>query len=107
MTTLAMWQLIIGTLVPPVIAVVQRPHFPGWLRVFIMLVLSVAASIVVLAVRNELDMTNWLHTAGLVVLGAIAAYHGIWKPSGIAPSIEVATTPPLSPIKPVAPSTVQ
>lgn len=95
-----MWQLIIGALVPPVIAVVQRPKFPGWARVAIMLVIAVVASVVVLAVQSDLDFHNWSRTVGLVIVGAIAAYHGIWQPSGIAPAIEAATSP--TPSKPPA-----
>lgn len=93
MSTIAMWQLIIGALVPPLIAVAQRPKFPGWLRVSVMLVVAVVASLVTLAVQSDLDWHNWSRTVGLVIVGAIAAYHGIWQPSGIAPAIEAATTP--------------
>lgn len=92
MTDLEMWSGLVAYLLPLVIALAQQPHLPNFVRVLITCVSCVVASVVTTALQGELDWTRWGHSALVVGIGTFAFYHGFWKPSGIAPAVENATS---------------
>lgn len=95
-TDLVMWAAIVGFLLPMVIAVVQRQHWPDGLRSVVAFVLCLAAAVPTVYLQGPEDFTwhRWI-TASLTILTVtIASYKGLWKPTGVAPSIEHSTDPP-------------
>lgn len=93
MTDLEMWSGLVGFLLPGVIALVQQPRFNGPTRVLVTLAASAGASAVTAALQGQLDWHRWFHSVLVVAVATIAFYHGAWKPSGVAPSLEAGTSP--------------
>jgi len=94
LTDLEMWSLLVGVLLPTLVAVIQQPKWPSWFRA----VVGVAASIVAGFVTTylTLDSALWdqgmVHAILLVSVAAWASYRNFWKPTTIAPEIEAKTT---------------
>lgn len=93
MTDLEMWSGLVAFFLPLVIAVVQQPRFNSALRVAVMVVFCVVASIVTTALQGDLDWHRWFHSLLVVGIGTIAFYHGVWQPAKVAPKVERATAP--------------
>lgn len=80
----------IGSLLPVLVALINRPHFPSWAKQLIMIVLAVAAGVVTYGFKNGWDFSS---TAGIVtaLLGVWAAtqaaYLVFWG-KALAPAIE-------------------
>lgn len=93
-----LWGLIVGTVLPPVIAILQRSASPP-VRVAVMLLSSLVAGIVTvdLADNQHLDLSmdfddaNLWATVAAVGTAAATFYRNVWRPSGIAGSVERAT----------------
>jgi hypothetical protein len=90
------WSLILGVLLPPLIAILQRPSFPSHLRAGITVVVCVAAGLVGLAIEGKLGVgAKTIVINLLVVIGAAVTFHEhVWKNLRVTPTIERATTPP-------------
>lgn len=92
MSDLTKWNLILGFLMPLLIAAIQQPKFPKWGRATVM----VAASIIGGGLTAYLSgqVTDWSDVlGGILTLGvaSITFYHGFWKPTGAAQVIESKT----------------
>lgn len=88
-----MFAVIIAFFIPPVLALVQQPTWPDWLRSALMFVVAVAVGTGTLYFAGTLAFDTGLATNILLVLvTAIGVYHGFYKPTGIAPAIEHATS---------------
>lgn len=86
----------IGTLLPLLTAVVQQKHWSSRTRSIIGVVMSVLAGLVAWVSTHGLnvsDLPGLIATVVGIALASIAAYNGIWKPTGVANAIEVATSP--------------
>lgn len=87
--------LAVGTLLPLVTSIIQQQTWSNRTRTIVGVGMSVLAGLVTYVASNGLvinNATGILTTVVGVVIAAIAAYNGIWKPSGVAKSIEVRTT---------------
>lgn len=91
MTNLAMWSLIVGALTPPLVAIIQQPRWAGWVRSTVMIAAAAVDGVGVAYFQGDFTGKRLLDAALVAGVAIIAAYHGIWKPSGIAPKIENAT----------------
>ena len=93
MSNLTMWSALVGALMPPVVAVVNRPTWRGWQKGAV----TVAACAVAAAGTAYLNGTFSgadLTQSVLIVAGTtLGAYRLFWHPTGIAPAIEQATSP--------------
>lgn len=92
MDNLVMWSLIVGFLLPNLVAVLQRPTFSKPLRTGIMAAVSIvggAATAYFSGDFNGVDITTSVLVTGVA---AITFYKGFWQPSGVAPAIESATS---------------
>lgn len=93
LTDLDIWSMLVGFLMPPLIAVILRSHWPSQAKASV----TVAACLVGGGVTAYLQ--GYFHgvtliRAVLLTLGAALVFYRIfWKPSKIAPTIEAATTP--------------
>lgn len=93
-TDTASWALILGVLTPLVVAVVQQPTWPQPVRAVISLLAAVIVGVVTVLANGGLsDTSGWLGIIALVLVASQTAYRNLWKPLGVAPAIEGATSP--------------
>jgi len=101
MTDTEMWLLVVGTLVPLVIAAVEQARWSIPVRAVVGMVIAAAAGVITTWIVGDVDDTRSFVTGALLTLvTSIATYFGFWKPTGIAPRIEAATSPRVSPTAP-------
>lgn len=85
--------VLIGLLMPGLVALVNQSHWSPRARGVVAVIVSVAGAAVVEWVRSgPFDLTDWRDTAVVIVFAAITFYKVWWKPSGIGPMVEAATT---------------
>lgn len=94
MTDLQMWSLIVGFFMPLAIALVQQPRWSNAARAAVMFVLCAVAGAVTAYLNGDLENGRSLVSSVLLVLvTTISMFKGLWKPTGVAPAIESATSP--------------
>lgn len=81
-------QLIAGFLVPLAISLLNKVHWPSWLKGLVTIVLSLVAAFLVLLVNGKLSTDNIQLSLLLVLGGATVAYKWFWKGTGITDIIE-------------------
>jgi len=96
-TNLAMWSLIVGFVIPPVLAVVQQPTWSQSLRTVVLGVTALIAGFGTAYFAGSLDGKDITTAVLIVLVSAISTYRGFWKTSGVAPAIERATSPKAPP----------
>ncbi|WP_432019925.1 hypothetical protein [Streptomyces sp. 1222.5] len=91
-TDAQLWAGALGYLLPLAIAVVAQPRWSGAVKGLLMLVVAVLDGLGTAYFNGDFDGKPII-TCILVAAVAIGvAYHTVWKPSGIAPGIERATS---------------
>lgn len=93
MTDSQMWSLIVGFLAPLLVAVVERPGWPKWLRTVVAAGFSIAAGTGTVWLTGNLDGRSVVTSILLVAVTSMAAYKGLWKPASVTLRIEAATSP--------------
>lgn len=92
MSNLVMWTMIVGFAMPPIIAFFQQPSFSPPVRAIITAIFSITGGGVT-AYLNDLFNPEDIIGAILVTgVSAITFYRGFWKPTGVAPAVEQATS---------------
>lgn len=81
-------QLIAALLVPLVIALLNRPNTPKWLKGLVALGASLVASFLVLLLNGSLSTDNIQMSLLLILGGATVAYKWFWKGTDITDIIE-------------------
>lgn len=97
MTDTAMWDLIVGFLSATfVLPIIQQPHWSDRRRSLVTFVYSVVVGLVTAyltgAYSGVHDLRSGVTSALLTLVSAVATYKGFAKPSGIAPTVERATS---------------
>lgn len=94
-----------AVVLPPAIAVVNQLRWSAQLKGIIALLVCALYALVVTWIRGPLDFHDWRNTLLGVAAAAFAAHHLWWRPSGIVPSIEAATSTGAAPAltRPVPP----
>ena len=91
-TDAQLWAAGLGFVLPPVIAIVNQPRWAGPVKALFMLAVAAVVGLGTAYFNGDFDgkpiVTCMLIAA--VVIGT--AYHTVWRPSGIAPGIERATS---------------
>lgn len=90
---LEMWNLIVGFLLPPAVAVVQQRHWPAGVQAVVTFLVACLAAAGTAYFDGRLTAAGWATGALTVLVTAVATYHGLWKPTGVAPAIQDATSP--------------
>lgn len=90
---LVMWSGLVGFGMPPLVAIINQATWASWVRAIVTLLLCVAAGAGTAYFDGNLTGQRWTTAALIVATAAIASYRMFWRPSGIAPGIEAATTP--------------
>jgi hypothetical protein len=93
MGRLEMWALIVGFVMPLLIAIVQRSTWTQPVRALVMAVSSVIAGGLTAYFAGDLNGVDVTTAILLVAVTAIASYKGFWQPTTVAPKIEAATSP--------------
>lgn len=91
MSNLQLWSLIVAFFVPPVVAVINRAAWPKHVKAIVFFLVSVLAAGGTAFFQGDLTGKRWLEAALVIVAAAAAYYHGLWKPTDVAPKIEEAT----------------
>lgn len=92
MTNLDLWAVVIGTIAPLVIAVVQQKPWPSHVKAIITVISSILIGLGNVYFNGQFDVKDIARSILLVFVATIAAYQGLWKPTGVAPAIESATS---------------
>ncbi|MEU1293071.1 hypothetical protein ABZ439_11655 [Streptomyces sp. NPDC005840] len=91
-TDAELWAAGLGFVLPPVIAIVNQPRWSGPVKALFMLAVATVVGLGTAYFNGDFTgkpiVTCMLVAA--VVIGT--AYHTVWRPSGIAPGIEAATS---------------
>jgi len=94
MTALQAWSAIIGFLAPIVIAWIQQPKWPDWLRAVVTFLFCLLVGAGNVWLNGDLSSgTDWVSAVGIIFVSAITAFKGFWKPTGIADKMEATTSP--------------
>lgn len=89
-----MWSLLVGALLPNLVAVVQQPQWPSWLRAVVGVICSIVAGAVTtyLTLEEVMWEQGMVHAILLVGIASWASYRNFWQPTRIAPAIEAKTS---------------
>lgn len=93
MTDLAMWSMLVGFAAPPVVALVNSSNWRPWTRALVTAVICVLIGGMTAYLTGDLSGRRWISAALVVATAAILSYRAYWRPSGIAPALERATSP--------------
>lgn len=88
-----MLNFIIGFLSPLVIAVINRPFWSNGVKVAITVGFSVIVGFLTVYLSGELSAADVTQSILVTLVASITAYNGIFKPTGIAAKITLATSP--------------
>jgi len=90
-TQLTQVAALVGTFLPLLIAVIQRQNWRNSFRVVVGVAACAVAAVVVSYTKGTLNLHD-LATSGFIIFTLTkTTYLAVWKPSGIAPTIESAT----------------
>ena len=93
MTDTASFDLAIGGVAMPfLIAIINQSRWSPKLRGLVAFAACLGAAALLAMLHGTLTLTHWRDTAILVTGAAMVMYHSLWKPSGLAPAIEDATS---------------
>ena len=93
MENLEMWNLVIGFLLPLAIAVPQQAKWSDAVRATVAFGICALAAVGTCYFSDEFTGKALVTSALTILVAAISTYKMFWKPIGIAPKIEVATSP--------------
>jgi len=88
-----MWSLLVGALMPPLVALVMQPRWPNWFRAAVGVASSIVAGAVTtyLVLEDALWEQGMVHAILLVAVASWGSYRNFWKPTTVAPVIETKT----------------
>jgi uncharacterized membrane protein YfcA len=89
---LEMWSLIVGFLLPIVIAFIQQEKWSEVIRSVTMFIVCVIAATGTVYFSGHFNLQDLVTSALLIIVTAIGTYKGIWQPTGIAPALEHVTS---------------
>lgn len=96
MSNLQQWSLIVAFFVPPVVALINQQQWSSRLKAVVFFAVSLLAAAGTAYFQGDLTGKRFLDSALVIVAAAAAYYHGLWKPTDVAPTIEKATSVPES-----------
>ena len=91
MTNFEMWSLIVGFLLPPALALVMQSKWPTQFQAIVAFVACAVAGAGTAYFQGDLTGRRWVESGLVVLVASIATYHGFWKPTKVAPTIETKT----------------
>lgn len=91
MYNVARWALIIGFLMPLLVAVIEQPKWPDWVRAVVAAILCIIAGGMQVYVMGQFNAADLTTSILIILVEAIAVYQAFWKKVGIK-TLENATT---------------
>jgi hypothetical protein len=85
------WNLLVGAILPAVIAALKKTRWPMPLQSLFALAACAAAAVGTTYWQSTLSWENWTTSALTIATVTWATYGGMWKPTGIADKIDSAT----------------
>lgn len=95
--TPALWALAVGFFSPPVISIIQQSHWSEKIQSLTAFGFYLAVALVTAWLTGQFTAGGYIRLALLVFLTGAASYQALWKPTGVSPAIENATTPSSAP----------
>lgn len=91
-TNAVMWAGVVGFLMPILVSIVVQASWPDWAKSLVAFAASLIAGAGTAHFAGNLVGRDVVSNALIVFTVGIATYYGFWKPTGIAPKIESATS---------------
>ena len=91
-TNAELWAAALGYVLPLAIAVVAQPRWTGAVKGLLMLAVAVLDGLGTAYFNGQFDGKPIITCILIAAVAIGVAYHTVWKPSGIAPGIERATS---------------
>jgi hypothetical protein len=91
--TPALWALAVGFFSPPVISVIQQSRWTQRTQALVAFGFYLVVASITAYVMGLFNGADILRLALLIFLAAGTSYKTLWKPTGISPAIESATSP--------------
>jgi hypothetical protein len=92
--TPALWALAVGFFSPPVISVIQQRSWSVRTKSLVAFAFYLVTAAVAAYFVGLFNLPDIGRLALLIFLAAAASYQALWKPTGVSPAIENATSPP-------------
>ena len=89
---ITLWLLAVAIFSPPVISTIQQTRFSARLQSIIAFAFYIAVAAVTVWLNGVFSTATLFVAVVVVFLVGSASYKAFWKPTGIAPAIEQATT---------------
>jgi hypothetical protein len=100
---LAMWSLIVGFVSPIAISLLQQPTWSSQVRAVVAFLFSAVLAVPTAYFAGDLQGKDLVTSGLLIVVSAMSAYRNFWKPTGVSPTVEAATSPSSSKDAPYTP----
>jgi hypothetical protein len=94
---------LIGAVLPVAAAVVKQDHLSRRTNAVLAVAVAFAVALGIVVVRNELDVGTLAASFTAAFTTAVAFYHGLWKPTGIASTVQTRTSLRRKPTPPPPP----
>lgn len=97
-TPLQNWQLLLGILLPLLIAWLLKSHWTRRTQSLIMIAVVLVTSAITMWLQgslNDIDSTTFVAKALELLVVTQAAYYGIWKPLGVSGAVQENVPSPL------------
>lgn len=88
----ALWALAVGFFSPPVISVIQQSRWSQRVQALVAFGFYLVVAAITAYVAGLFNGGDILRLALLIFLAAGTSYKALWKPTGISPAIESATS---------------
>jgi hypothetical protein len=92
MSNLELWAIVVGTISPLVIAVIQQRNWASHVKAVVTVVAAIVIGLGNVYFNGMFNLTDMAKSILLVFVATIVTYQGFWKPVGVAPAIESATS---------------
>jgi hypothetical protein len=91
-TDAQLWAAALAFVLPPVIAIVNQPRWSGAVKGLLMLAVAALDGLGTAYFNDEFHGKRIVTCMLIAAIVIGTAYHTLWRPSGIAPGIERATS---------------
>lgn len=92
MSNLEMWSLIVGFLLPPALSIVMQTGWSQQLQAIVAFAACAIAGAGTAYFQGDLTGERFVEAGLVILVTTIATYKGFWKPTGVSPTIEAATS---------------
>lgn len=91
LSNLAMYALVVGFFLPPVLAIVQQSSWSDKVRAVVAFLACLVAGAGTAYFQGDLTGRRFAEASLVILTTGMATYRNFWKPTGVAPTIESAT----------------